>query len=118
MNDEPHAKAAGLILVDELHAALRTIAEAILHNAQQYGLAVSLPTGREKIRPRHLNDCRPDYQTPSGWGEFPARRPPEKLDALPASKFDQVRIDGEPYHSFGPAFAKRVVRGHDEITEL
>src|SRR5882762_4705033 len=49
----------------------------------------------------------------SGWRQFAARRPPQKLDALPASEFDQVRIDGEPDHAFGPTFAERVVRGHD-----
>jgi len=41
--------------------------------------------------------------------------PSGKHEALLSSKLDQVRVDGEPYQSTGPASTPGVVRGADEL---
>ena len=37
--------------------------------------------------------------------------------AIVSSKFNQARIDGEPYDSSGPPFTQGAVHGHDEFTK-
>ncbi len=43
--------------------------------------------------------------------------PPGKHETLWPPKLDQVRIDGKPHKSTGPAFTPGVVRGGDELAK-
>ena len=45
------------------------------------------------------------------------KTPLGKLEPFWSSKLDEVRVDGEPHHAFGPAFTPRFVRRSDEPTQ-